>query len=49
MVPLRTGQVFCAVAWAVSEGSDRLVILLRKSCADCSDCAREDQVLRVLQ
>lgn len=28
MVPLRTGRVFCAVAWAVSEGSDRLVILL---------------------
>ena len=26
MVPLRTGRVFCAVAWAVSEGSNRLLI-----------------------
>lgn len=29
MVPLRTGRVFCAVAWAVSEGSHRLLTLLR--------------------
>ena len=28
-VPLRTGRVFCAVAWAVSEGSNRLFSSLR--------------------
>ncbi len=26
-VPLRTGRVFYAVAWAVSEGPDKLVLL----------------------
>ena len=26
-VPLRTGRVVCAVAWAVSEGSDRRLLL----------------------
>lgn len=49
MVPLRTGRVFCAVAWAVSEGSHKLVILLEKPCSGVSECTREDQVLRVLQ
>ena len=28
-VPLRTGRVFYAVAWAVSEGPDRLVFTAR--------------------
>ena len=31
MVPLRTGRVFYAVAWAVSEGPDRLVLLWESS------------------
>ena len=41
MVPLRTGRVFCAVAWAVSEGSNRLSILWSKDFNCYSDfCER---------
>ena len=38
MVPLRTGRVFCAVAWAVSEGSNRLLKLLSKDFSCYLDC-----------
>ena len=49
MVPLRTGRVFCAVAWAVSEGSNRLLMLLSKDFSCYLDCARDAWPLRAMQ
>ena len=45
MVPLRTGRVFYAVAWAVSEGSDRYGDLIEEVMCRLFGLCQRNQVL----